>query len=338
MATQDTDTVSTTETVDSPSDAPAAGNLVVSEVSEPQVFELVEEVTETPEETAPAEVKEEEQSAPETTEPKATEKPEETASEPAAETVEETPASPSVRESEEFRGLQAAADRQIAAAQLETRQAKADAVAAQSAQAIETQVEANRRELTSFFETQGITADQYSQRVADAGENLAGRLKSEAQAVQLTEAQTAQQQVQVRQNQDNAFGRLTAFTDTLTVTHKLSKPIADSLNQIAALGSVVVTEFQDAEGNPTPAFLLIGQAMSGIAEEIGKMSTTQAATTTAAAKLKEVPAGGPENQLDSGGAQSGSQSDDQFLALWNAGESDDIARAMAINEKRSRIA
>ena len=331
------DTVSTTEAVvDSPSVEAAEESFVASDVSEAQVYQLGPD--DILDEETPAESPEEDQPVAVASEPEATDEPEETASEPAAEEPAEEVASPvNIRDTEEFRNLQASADRQIAAAQAATRQAQADAAAAQSAQAIETQVEANRRELVQFYEQQGITPDVYAQRVAEAGENLAGRLQSEAQAAQATEAQQAQQQQAVRQNQETAYGRLTAFTKELTDTHSLSEPVANSLNQIAALGSVAIAEFEDAEGNPSQAYLLVGQAMANIAEEVGKTVASQVETATAEAKLAAVPAGGPENTLDSGGAQSGSQSDAQFMADYAAGRSDDTARAIAIQQKRGNM-
>ena len=177
----------------------------------------------------------------------------------------------------------------------------------------------------------------YAQRVAEAGDNLAGRLRSEAQAVQLNEAQAAQQQQVVQQNQNAAMGMLTAFTKDLTEKHNLSEPIETALNKVAAFGVTRITEFQDANNALSPEFSYLGEAIAEIAAEAGKVASSRAETASAEAKKSVVPAGGPENQLDSGGSQSGSQSDAQFMADYAAGRSDDTARAIAIQQKRGNM-
>ena len=327
------DTVSTTEAVvDSPSVEAAEESLVTSDVSEAQVYQLGPD--DILDEETPAESLEEDQPVAVASEPEATDEPEETASEPAAEEV----ASPvNIRDTEEFRNLQASADRQIAAAQTEARQVAAQAAEAASQQVIETQVEAHRRDLATFYDQQGLTPDMYAQRVAEAGDNLAGRLKSEAQAEQLTEAQTAQQSQVVQQNQNAAMGMLTAFTKDLTEKHNLSEPIETALNKVAAFGITRISEFQDANNGLSPEFSYLGEAIAEIAAEAGKVATSRAETASAEAKKSVVPAGGPENQLDSGGSQSGSQSDTQFMADYAAGRSDDTARAISIQQKRGNM-
>ncbi len=142
----------------------------------------------------------------------------------------------------------------------------------------------------------------YAQRVAEAGDNLAGRLRSEAQAEQLNEAQAAQQQQVVQQNQNAAMGMLTAFTKDLTEKHNLSEPIETALNKVAAFGVTRITEFQDANNALSPEFSYLGEAIAEIAAEAGKVASSRAETASAEAKKSVVPAGGPENQLDSGGA------------------------------------
>ena len=336
------DTVSTTEAVvDSPSVEAAEESFVASDVSEAQVYQLGPD--DILDEETPAESPEEDQPVAVASEPEATDEPEETASEPVAEeTTEETDteeAAPpvNIRDTEEFRNLQASADRQIAAAQAEARQVAAQAAEAASQQAIEVQDEAHRRDLASFYDEQGLTPDMYAQRVAEAGDNLAGRLRSEAQAVQLNEAQAAQQQQVVQQNQNAAMGMLTAFTKDLTEKHNLSEPIETALNKVAAFGVTRITEFQDANNALSPAFSYLGEAIAEIAAEAGKVASSRAETASAEAKKSVVPAGGPENQLDSGGSQSGSQSDAQFMADYAAGRSDDTARAIAIQQKRGNM-
>ena len=331
------DTVSTTEAVvDSPSVEAAEESFVASDVSEAQVYQLGPD--DILDEETPAESPEEDQPVAVASEPEATDEPEETASEPAAEEPAEEVASPvNIRDTEEFRNLQASADRQIAAAQAEARQIAAQAAQAVSQQAIETQVEAHRRDLATFYDQQGLTPDMYAQRVAEAGDNLAGRLRSEAQAEQLTEAQTAQQQQVVQQNQNAAMGMLTAFTKDLTEKHNLSEPIETALNKVAAFGITRISEFQDANNALSPEFSYLGEAIAEIAAEAGKVATSRAETASAEAKKSVVPAGGPENQLDSGGSQSGSQSDAQFMADYAAGRSDDTARAIAIQQKRGNM-
>ena len=331
------DTVSTTEAVvDSPSVEAAEESFVASDVSEAQVYQLgPDDILD--EETS-AESPEEDQPVAVASEPEATDEPEETASEPAAEEPAEEVASPvNIRDTEEFSNLQASADRQIAAAQAEARQVAAQAAEAASQQVIETQVEAHRRDLATFYDQQGLTPDMYAQRVAEAGDNLAGRLRSEAQAEQLTEAQTAQQQQVVQQNQNAAMGMLTAFTKDLTEKHNLSEPIETALNKVAAFGITRISEFQDANNALSPEFSYLGEAIAEIAAEAGKVATSRAETASAEAKKSVVPAGGPENQLDSGGSQSGSQSDAQFMADYAAGRSDDTARAIAIQQKRGNM-
>lgn len=331
------DTVSTTEAVvDSPSVEAAEESFVASDVSEAQVYQLGPD--DILDEETPAESPEEDQPVAVASEPEATDEPEETASEPAAEEPAEEVASPvNIRDTEEFRNLQASADRQIAAAQAEARQVAAQAAEAASQQVIETQVEAHRRDLATFYDQQGLTPDMYAQRVAEAGDNLAGRLRSEAQAEQLTEAQTAQQQQVVQQNQNAAMGMLTAFTKDLTEKHNLSEPIETALNKVAAFGVTRISEFQDANNALSPEFSYLGEAIAEIAAEAGKVATSRAETASAEAKKSVVPAGGPENQLDSGGSQSGSQSDAQFMADYAAGRSDDTARAIAIQQKRGNM-
>jgi|TARA_R100001143_G_C3349951_1_gene128951 hypothetical protein len=331
------DTVSTTEAVvDSPSVEAAEESFVASDVSEAQVYQLGPD--DILDEETPAESPEEDQPVAVASEPEATDEPEETASEPAAEEPAEEVASPvNIRDTEEFRNLQASADRQIAAAQAEARQVAAQAAEAASQQVIETQVEAHRRDLATFYDQQGLTPDMYAQRVAEAGDNLAGRLRSEAQAEQLTEAQTAQQQQVVQQNQNAAMGMLTAFTKDLTEKHNLSEPIETALNKVAAFGITRISEFQDANNALSPEFSYLGEAIAEIAAEAGKVATSRAETASAEAKKSVVPAGGPENQLDSGGSQSGSQSDAQFMADYAAGRSDDTARAIAIQQKRGNM-
>ena len=331
------DTVSTTEAVvDSPSVEAAEESFVASDVSEAQVYQLGPD--DALDEETPAESPEEDQPVAVASEPEATDEPEETASEPAAEEPAEEVASPvNIRDTEEFRNLQASADRQIAAAQAEARQIAAQAAQAVSQQAIETQVEAHRRDLATFYDQQGLTPDMYAQRVAEAGDNLAGRLRSEAQAEQLNEAQTAQQQQVVQQNQNAAMGMLTAFTKDLTEKHNLSEPIETALNKVAAFGITRISEFQDANNGLSPEFSYLGEAIAEIAAEAGKVATSRAETASAEAKKSVVPAGGPENQLDSGGSQSGSQSDAQFMADYAAGRSDDTARAISIQQKRGNM-
>ena len=331
------DTVSTTEAVvDSPSVEAAEESFVASDVSEAQVYQLGPD--DALDEETPAESPEEDQPVAVASEPEATDEPEETASEPAAEEPAEEVASPvNIRDTEEFRNLQASADRQIAAAQAEARQVAAQAAEAASQQVIETQVEAHRRDLATFYDQQGLTPDMYAQRVAEAGDNLAGRLRSEAQAEQLTEAQTAQQQQVVQQNQNAAMGMLTAFTKDLTEKHNLSEPIETALNKVAAFGITRISEFQDANNALSPEFSYLGEAIAEIAAEAGKVATSRAETASAEAKKSVVPAGGPENQLDSGGSQSGSQSDAQFMADYAAGRSDDTARAISIQQKRGNM-
>ena len=331
------DTVSTTEAVvDSPSVEAAEESFVASDVSEAQVYQLGPD--DALDEETPAESPEEDQPVAVASEPEATDEPEETASEPAAEEPAEEVASPvNIRDTEEFRNLQASADRQIAAAQAEARQVAAQAAEAASQQVIETQVEAHRRDLATFYDQQGLTPDMYAQRVAEAGDNLAGRLRSEAQAEQLNEAQTAQQQQVVQQNQNAAMGMLTAFTKDLTEKHNLSEPIETALNKVAAFGVTRISEFQDANNALSPEFSYLGEAIAEIAAEAGKVATSRAETASAEAKKSVVPAGGPENQLDSGGSQSGSQSDAQFMADYAAGRSDDTARAIAIQQKRGNM-
>ena len=331
------DTVSTTEAVvDSPSVEAAEESFVASDVSEAQVYQLGPD--DILDEETPAESPEEDQPVAVASEPEATDEPEETASEPAAEEPAEEVASPvNIRDTEEFRNLQASADRQIAAAQAEARQVAAQAAEAASQQVIETQVEAHRRDLATFYDQQGLTPDMYAQRVAEAGDNLAGRLRSEAQAEQLTEAQTAQQQQVVQQNQNAAMGMLTAFTKDLTEKHNLSEPIETALNKVAAFGITRISEFQDANNALSPEFSYLGEAIAEIAAEAGKVASSRAETASAEAKKSVVPAGGPENQLDSGGSQSGSQSDAQFMADYAAGRSDDTARAIAIQQKRGNM-
>lgn len=331
------DTVSTTEAVvDSPSVEAAEESFVASDVSEAQVYQLGPD--DILDEETPAESPEEDQPVAVASEPEATDEPEETASEPAAEEPAEEVASPvNIRDTEEFRNLQASADRQIAAAQAEARQVAAQAAEAASQQVIETQVEAHRRDLATFYDQQGLTPDMYAQRVAEAGDNLAGRLRSEAQAEQLNEAQTAQQQQVVQQNQNAAMGMLTAFTKDLTEKHNLSEPIETALNKVAAFGITRISEFQDANNALSPEFSYLGEAIAEIAAEAGKVATSRAETASAEAKKSVVPAGGPENQLDSGGSQSGSQSDAQFMADYAAGRSDDTARAIAIQQKRGNM-
>ena len=331
------DTVSTTEAVvDSPSVEAAEESFVASDVSEAQVYQLGPD--DILDEETPAESPEEDQPVAVASEPEATDEPEETASEPAAEEPAEEVASPvNIRDTEEFRNLQASADRQIAAAQAQARQVSAQAAEAASQQVIETQVEAHRRDLATFYDEQGLTPDMYAQRVAEAGDNLAGRLRSEAQAEQLTEAQTAQQQQVVQQNQNAAMGMLTAFTKDLTEKHNLSEPIETALNKVAAFGITRISEFQDANNALSPEFSYLGEAIAEIAAEAGKVASSRAETASAEAKKSVVPAGGPENQLDSGGSQSGSQSDAQFMADYAAGRSDDTARAIAIQQKRGNM-
>jgi len=331
------DTVSTTEAVvDSPSVEAAEESFVASDVSEAQVYQLGPD--DILDEETPAESPEEDQPVAVASEPEATDEPEETASEPAAEEPAEEVASPvNIRDTEEFRNLQASADRQIAAAQAEARQVAAQAAEAASQQVIETQVEAHRRDLATFYDQQGLTPDMYAQRVAEAGDNLAGRLQSEAQAEQLNEAQTAQQQQVVQQNQNAAMGMLTAFTKDLTEKHNLSEPIETALNKVAAFGVTRISEFQDANNALSPEFSYLGEAIAEIAAEAGKVASSRAETASAEAKKSVVPAGGPENQLDSGGSQSGSQSDAQFMADYAAGRSDDTARAIAIQQKRGNM-
>ena len=331
------DTVSTTEAVvDSPSVEAAEESFVASDVSEAQVYQLGPD--DILDEETPAESPEEDQPVAVASEPEATDEPEETASEPAAEEPAEEVASPvNIRDTEEFRNLQASADRQIAAAQAEARQVAAQAAEAASQQVIETQVEAHRRDLATFYDQQGLTPDMYAQRVAEAGDNLAGRLRSEAQAEQLNEAQTAQQQQVVQQNQNAAMGMLTAFTKDLTEKHNLSEPIETALNKVAAFGITRISEFQDANNALSPEFSYLGEAIAEIAAEAGKVASSRAETASAEAKKSVVPAGGPENQLDSGGSQSGSQSDAQFMADYAAGRSDDTARAIAIQQKRGNM-
>ena len=331
------DTVSTTEAVvDSPSVEAAEESFVASDVSEAQVYQLGPD--DILDEETPAESPEEDQPVAVASEPEATDEPEETASEPAAEEPAEEVASPvNIRDTEEFRNLQASADRQIAAAQAEARQIAAQAAEAASQQVIETQVEAHRRDLATFYDQQGLTPDMYAQRVAEAGDNLAGRLRSEAQAEQLNEAQTAQQQQVVQQNQNAAMGMLTAFTKDLTEKHNLSEPIETALNKVAAFGVTRISEFQDANNALSPEFSYLGEAIAEIAAEAGKVASSRAETASAEAKKSVVPAGGPENQLDSGGSQSGSQSDAQFMADYAAGRSDDTARAIAIQQKRGNM-
>jgi hypothetical protein len=331
------DTVSTTEAVvDSPSVEAAEESFVASDVSEAQVYQLGPD--DALDEETPAETLEEDQPVAVASEPEATDEPEETASEPATEEPAEEVASPvNIRDTEEFRNLQASADRQIAAAQTEARQVAAQAAEAASQQVIETQVEAHRRDLATFYDEQGLTPDMYAQRVAEAGDNLAGRLRSEAQAEQLTEAQTAQQSQVVQQNQNAAMGMLTAFTKDLTEKHNLSEPIETALNKVAAFGITRISEFQDANNGLSPEFSYLGEAIAEIAAEAGKVATSRAETASAEAKKSVVPAGGPENQLDSGGSQSGSQSDTQFMADYAAGRSDDTARAISIQQKRGNM-
>ena len=331
------DTVSTTEAVvDSPSVEAAEESLVTSDVSEAQVYQLGPD--DALDEETPAETLEEDQPVAVASEPEATDEPEETASEPATEEPAEEVASPvNIRDTEEFRNLQASADRQIAAAQTEARQVAAQAAEAASQQVIETQVEAHRRDLATFYDQQGLTPDMYAQRVAEAGDNLAGRLRSEAQAEQLTEAQTAQQNQVVQQNQNAAMGMLTAFTKDLTEKHNLSEPIETALNKVAAFGITRISEFQDANNGLSPEFSYLGEAIAEIAAEAGKVATSRAETASAEAKKSVVPAGGPENQLDSGGSQSGSQSDTQFMADYAAGRTDDTARAISIQQKRGNM-
>ena len=331
------DTVSTTEAVvDSPSVEAAEESFVARDVSEAQVYQLGPD--DILDEETPAESPEEDQPVAVASEPEATDEPEETASEPAAEEPAEEVASPvNIRDTEEFRNLQASADRQIAAAQAEARQVAAQAAEAASQQVIETQVEAHRRDLATFYDEQGLTPDMYAQRVAEAGDNLAGRLRSEAQAVQLNEAQAAQQQQVVQQNQNAAMGMLTAFTKDLTEKHNLSEPIETALNKVAAFGVTRISEFQDANNALSPEFSYLGEAIAEIAAEAGKVASSRAETASAEAKKSVVPAGGPENQLDSGGSQSGSQSDAQFMADYAAGRSDDTARAIAIQQKRGNM-
>ena len=331
------DTVSTTEAVvDSPSVEAAEESFVASDVSEAQVYQLGPD--DILDEETPAESPGEDQPVAVASEPEATDEPEETASEPAAEEPAEEVASPvNIRDTEEFRNLQASADRQIAAAQAEARQVAAQAAEAASQQVIETQVEAHRRDLATFYDQQGLTPDMYAQRVAEAGDNLAGRLRSEAQAEQLNEAQTAQQQQVVQQNQNAAMGMLTAFTKDLTEKHNLSEPIETALNKVAAFGVTRISEFQDANNALSPEFSYLGEAIAEIAAEAGKVASSRAETASAEAKKSVVPAGGPENQLDSGGSQSGSQSDAQFMADYAAGRSDDTARAIAIQQKRGNM-
>ena len=331
------DTVSTTEAVvDSPLVEAAEESFVASDVSEAQVYQLGPD--DILDEETPAETLEEDQPVAVASEPEATDEPEETASEPAAEEPAEEVASPvNIRDTEEFRNLQASADRQIAAAQTEARQVAAQAAEAASQQVIETQVEAHRRDLATFYDEQGLTPDMYAQRVAEAGDNLAGRLRSEAQAEQLTEAQTAQQSQVVQQNQNAAMGMLTAFTKDLTEKHNLSEPIETALNKVAAFGITRISEFQDANNGLSPEFSYLGEAIADIAAEAGKVATSRAETASAEAKKSVVPAGGPENQLDSGGSQSGSQSDTQFMADYAAGRTDDTARAISIQQKRGNM-
>ena len=331
------DTVSTTEAVvDSPSVEAAEESFVASDVSEAQVYQLGPD--DALDEETPAETLEEDQPVAVASEPEATDEPEETASEPATEEPAEEVASPvNIRDTEEFRNLQASADRQIAAAQTEARQVAAQAAEAASQQVIETQVEAHRRDLATFYDQQGLTPDMYAQRVAEAGDNLAGRLRSEAQAEQLTEAQTAQQSQVVQQNQNAAMGMLTAFTKDLTEKHNLSEPIETALNKVAAFGITRISEFQDANNGLSPEFSYLGEAIAEIAAEAGKVATSRAETASAEAKKSVVPAGGPENQLDSGGSQSGSQSDTQFMADYAAGRTDDTARAISIQQKRGNM-
>ena len=331
------DTVSTTEAVvDSPSVEAAEESFVASDVSEAQVYQLGPD--DALDEETPAETLEEDQPVAVASEPEATDEPEETASEPATEEPAEEVASPvNIRDTEEFRNLQASADRQIAAAQTEARQVAAQAAEAASQQVIETQVEAHRRDLATFYDQQGLTPDMYAQRVAEAGDNLAGRLRSEAQAEQLTEAQTAQQSQVVQQNQNSAMGMMTAFTKDLTEKHNLSEPIETALNKVAAFGITRISEFQDANNGLSPEFSYLGEAIAEIAAEAGKVATSRAETASAEAKKSVVPAGGPENQLDSGGSQSGSQSDTQFMADYAAGRTDDTARAISIQQKRGNM-
>jgi len=331
------DTVSTTEAVvDSPLVEAAEESFVASDVSEAQVYQLGPD--DALDEETPAETLEEDQPVAVASEPEATDEPEETASEPATEEPAEEVASPvNIRDTEEFRNLQASADRQIAAAQTEARQVAAQAAEAASQQVIETQVEAHRRDLATFYDQQGLTPDMYAQRVAEAGDNLAGRLRSEAQAEQLTEAQTAQQSQVVQQNQNSAMGMMTAFTKDLTEKHNLSEPIETALNKVAAFGITRISEFQDANNGLSPEFSYLGEAIAEIAAEAGKVATSRAETASAEAKKSVVPAGGPENQLDSGGSQSGSQSDTQFMADYAAGRTDDTARAISIQQKRGNM-
>ncbi len=175
---------------------------------------------------------------------------------------------------------------------LEARQVAAQAAEAASQQAIEVQVEAHRRDLARFYDEQGLTPDMYAQRVAEAGDNLAGRLRSEAQAEQLNEAQAAQQQQVVQQNQNAAMGMLTAFTKDLTEKHNLSEPIETALNKVAAFGVTRITEFQDANNALSPEFSYLGEAIAEIAAEAGKVASSRAETASAEAKKSVVPAGG----------------------------------------------
>ena len=74
------------------------------------------------------------------------------------------------------------------------------------------------------------------------------------------------------------------------------------------------------------------QEMASLAKEFGALN--KAKTELAALKQAQVPAGGEANKLDSGGGNAGGMTDDQFLAAYATGDSDDHARAIAISKKR----
>ena len=73
--------------------------------------------------------------------------------------------------------------------------------------------------------------------------------------------------------------------------------------------------------------------MESLAKRLGAFN--KQAQELAELKESQVPAGGDDNKFDSGGGGASGMTDDQFMAAYASGESDDHERAMKISQRMS---
>ncbi|MDA1035830.1 MAG: hypothetical protein O3B65_02980 [Chloroflexi bacterium] len=249
------------------------------------------------------------------------------AGQPVEPPVAEAPAPVSITDTPEYRNLQSSFDRRIATVERELRESQRATEQARAQVEVDAQVEAHRRNLQDRYERLGVAPEDYAELVQESAGNYQKALVGSAEAQR-------QQAAAVQNERQQAFGTLTDWAGRLKTEHNLPDGIVESLRKVAALGVVNLDQFVDDQGQPSERFSVLGQTMQSIAEDFA--NTVKATTTerTVEARRAAVPAGGPENNFDSGGPQAGTDTDDQFLVRFANGETDDMGRASEILRKR----